>query len=251
MAELIRTTTLTDSCTRLDLYNLLAGAVVTNMTLSDVEGDLGMGAAITAASSPPSFTTSLWWYDQTNQLLKVPVSTIGASPASLYLAVGPDAWHYPGYNICSYTLPKGTLVRFSYEPDAGIYDCTPMEPLTTTVTGNRLLRCRPELRTAYGFIQDDTAPNGFGPVLSYGFGHCLVHWNTVASYVGSIWNTKAFELLPSSAVTGYMQATPPAANPCRYDAVCAMGLAQPEATNVSVLCPIFANLPMGKSQKEF
>lgn len=247
MANLNRTTTLTDSCNRLDLYNLINGSSIQNLGSPDLGSGFPM---VTAASSPPTFNENVWWFDQTRQLLKMPVAMVDASPASLYLSVGPDAWHFPGYNVCDYELKRGTLVRFSYEEGAGLYDCSPMEPLTTTVTGNRMVRVRPELRNVYGFLQEDTAPNTFGPVLTYGFGHARVEWNTVASAVGSHYNTRAFELMPSSGVSGYMQGTPPGAAPSLFDAVCAMGLAQPETLGVSVLCPIFCNLPMGKNQEE-
>jgi hypothetical protein len=212
-----------------------------------------VSVGITAASAPQTPTAGVWWWDMKHQLFKMPVLQVGASPASCWLAVGPDAWHMPGYNVAAAWLHPGDCVRFSYSAGAGLYDCTPMEPCTTRVTHGRDLRANWTWRNIYGFVQATIAPNHFGPILTYGLGHARVYWPDVVSGPGSgaASNRVFYPLSPSSQYTACMR--PPMSGDTQDNALyVATGLATPDTNVTSAtnpLCPVFVKLPAGQFQK--
>ena len=176
MGSLNRTETVSGSCTRQTLYDLINTSTITGLSDSDIISTM----SATAASEPPAeITNHRLWYDQTQQLLKFPVTSLEGSAASFWMSVGPDRWDYPGYNVCvDYMLP-GDVVRWSYSPAAGIYDITFMEPTPTWYTLSTHLRANPPLYSCYGLVAATIAPQQFGPVATIGIAHAKIDWNSV------------------------------------------------------------------------
>lgn len=250
MADIQRTTNIGSTCNRQNLYDLLDQSNLINVTTDDVASGVALPVSITAASEAPTFSTDLWWFDQTDQLLKIPLTDVGGSPASCYLAVGPDSWHYPGFNVASDTIRKGELLRFSYSPGAGIYDITPMEPVTTNVTSNACLRCWPQLRNMYGIAGTTIAPGEFGPVVCKGFAHAIVDFETWYERTGTYTNRYTQVLHPSTQYTGTFASIPVGELTTDFADTVALGLTNPEATGVSVLGPVFCEFPAGRRHSQ-
>ena len=186
MASIQRTDTIGSTCDRQDLYDLINAANIVSVSDSDLLAPEG-AAAVTACSLAPSeLSASKWWYDQTEQLLKVPVLSVGGSAASFFMSVGPDRWDYPGFNLCEDNMLPGDVVRWSYSPGAGIYDITFMEPVPTWYTLSTYLRAQPDLFSCYGVVTATIPPQQFGPVAVYGMGHARVDWNSVYQFHNSL-----------------------------------------------------------------
>lgn len=242
MASINRTKTLDDEANRQDIYELISTAGVTGLE----EGDLSEDYVVLATQSdaPATLTSTRWWWDQTEQLLKLPLVLVGASPASCYLAVGPDSWHYPGFNAGTKSIRRGDLVRWSYS-SAGPYDVTSMEPVPSQVTHTQMLRTVPQLTNLAGIAAATILAGQFGPICAYGFAHAWVDLKTVDSYRNTWQNSYASELVPSSQYTGTLQAPLGVAPEKRADVV-AMLLARPESTGMTFMCPVFCMFPPGK-----
>lgn len=242
MASINRTATLGDEGNRQDIYELLSTAGVTGLGEGDLSGDFLNFAA--SSEAPATLTRTRWWYDQTEQLLKIPLTEVDGSPASCYLSVGPDSWHYPGFNAGDDAIRKGELLRWSYS-STGVYDVVSMEPVTSQVTHTAQLRTVKQLTTLCGVAAATIAAGEFGPVCAYGFAHAWVDLSTVDAYRNSYLNNNASELVPSSEYTGTLQAPLGIAPEKRADVV-AMVLARPETTNATYMCPVFCMFPPGK-----
>jgi len=126
---------------------------------------------ITAVSLAPNLPDNgcTWWYDLTQELLKIPVASVGASPCSMWLSVGPDAWQVPVYNGNNYTLSAGSICSYNssgveviggYTPDSS----SPHDFLDA-------MRGSSNIRGYAGVVQQDIAPEGFGPLTWYGFAY--------------------------------------------------------------------------------
>lgn len=248
MAQFSRTKTLTDSCTRQDLYDLINTANISGLVAGDLTSPV-VGLTVASAVTLPSDQYT-WWWDQTEQLLKFPVLSVGASPASFWMAAGPDRWDFPGFNVSAEPIQRGAVVRWSYAAGAGEYDCTPCEPIVSNITGGRTLKATPEARNLYGIAQATIGPGEFGPIMCRGFGHALVHWSSVHGLFNSILNNKHFPLVASSAYTGYLSAPPRTGGPIMNMHHVATGLARPETAGVSVLGPVYCAFPAGQCQGE-
>jgi hypothetical protein len=252
MGTLTRTTTIGDTCTRQDLYDLLAKA-----TLNLAAGDLSSGivaAGLTAASVAPAISEGVLFYDLTEQLLKLPMTKVGDSAASFYMAVGPDSWQFPGFNVADTIIPRGSLVRFSYSPAAGPYDITHMEPFPTNHTltfslGWAGMKSLKQLRNAYGIAEATIAPNEFGPVCTYGLAHALVDPSGSYQLTGDWLNKQSFGLCIHTAVTG--MARVPAMNPHWLADMFGLLLTRPETTCVSFLAPVFVMFPLGQGSAPY
>lgn len=252
MGSITRTKTLTTSCTRQDLYDLLATATL-NLVAGDLSGSV-VAAGVTSASLAPALQEAVFWYDQTEQLLKWPVLQVGASPASFYMAVGPDSWQFPGFNAAVGTIPKGQIVRFSLGEGAGPYDITHMEPFPTNHTltfalGWAGMKSLAQLRNAYGVAAATIAPNEFGPVCTFGLTHVLTDPSGSFQLTGDWKNKQTFGLCFHTAVTG--MARVPAITPNFLADMFGMLLARPEVTCESFLAPAFVMFPLGQGSAPY
>lgn len=249
MANYNRTLTVTDKCSRTTLADLIGTAGVKNLTASDVE-DLGALVVTAATSSPGTPTAGVWWWDEFDQLLKAPVCEVNGYSCSFWASVGPDAWDFPGYNVCGYTVHKGTFLRFDTTEGADIYGCTPMEPCTTFMTSGRTLRADQNMRNAYGFAAEHIPPQSYGPVRSEGFGHVRAEWATYDDLKGDNDNKYAcYPLIPSTQYTGFVQCTPRgvANGQPTWITQVAAGMCRPDnITTTSVLAPALIRLPAGR-----
>jgi len=247
MADFQRTETIGDSCNRQNLADLIGTASVKNLTGDDVT-DLAVAVVTSVTNNPGTPTSGVWWWDQHDQLFKMPVLEVDGASCSFYASIGPDAWDFPGYNICDYTVHKGSLLRFDTQVGASPYGCTPMEPCTTFMTSGRALRAHVEMRNAYGFAAEHIAPASFGPVRTEGFGHVRAEWATYQALHLNLENKfPQFPLIPSTQYTGYVQATPRSYGQPTWITQVAAGLARPHnITAMSVLAPALIHLPAGR-----
>jgi hypothetical protein len=245
MATFQRSDSIGDSANRQDLYDLINTAEVKNLTAADV---IGLGSvAITATSSYPGTpTVAVWWWDMHDQLLKMPVNVVGSDSAEFYASVGPDCWDFPGYNICSYTIEKGTLVRWDTSVGANPYGCTPMEPMVTFMTSGRDLRAHDQMRSVYGFASAHIPPTSYGPIATEGYSRVKVDWPTYDALYLDTGNHQFWPLIPSTQYTGYVQTTYRTAGLPTYITQVATGVARPTTTGMSVLAPALIHLPAGR-----
>lgn len=247
MANFQRTETVGDSADRQTLADLIGTAGVQNLLTADVIGLAAVSITSTSAntSAPVNGT---WWWDQTDQLFKMPVLDISGFSTSFYASVGPDAWDFPGYNINSYTVHKGSLLRWDTAAGANVYGCTPMEPITTFMTDGRALRAHAQMCHAYGFAAEHIAPEQYGPVRTEGFGHVRGEWNTYSDlYLNSENDHTMYPLVPSTQYTGYVQAVPRGYGLPTWISQVAAGVVRPHnITATSVLAPALIHLPAGR-----
>lgn len=253
MANLQRTTTISGTCNRQDLWDLIANANVINASASDAVNPTGAAAvSVTAASSPPAtLTDTAWWFDQTEQLMKVPVTYVGSSPASFFMSIGPDRWDTPGLNMASDTMAKGEIVRFSYSAGAGIYDCTFMEPNPTWYTATAWLRKIPELRSAYGVVAATIPPGEFGPITTMGFVHVKVDYLSCAVRTSACRMNYAPPLFIHTSMTATAMGPATYVSPDEHLAtIFGVALALPGQGNTAAtqLCPAFVRFPLGCSR---
>ena len=117
--SLQRSQDLGNTVTRQNLYDLISTCTLTG-TAAGVS--VQHTVQITAVSEAPAVpvTGDTWWYDLSQELLKVPLNTVGASPCSLWLSVGPDSWQIPVLNSNNYTLSNGDFC--SFKKDGGFYE---------------------------------------------------------------------------------------------------------------------------------
>jgi len=170
--SLYRSQTLGNTVTRQHLYDLISTCSLSG-SASGVS--LQHSVQITAVSEAPAVpaTGDTWWYDLSEELLKVPLNVVGASPCSLWLSVGPDAWQIPVLNSNAYTLPKGYAC--SFKSGGGFYEVEPLAGYTPDDNSPRAhlraLRHSANHRGYIGAIQHDTGPGEFGALTWYGFCH--------------------------------------------------------------------------------
>jgi hypothetical protein len=252
MANLQRTTTIAGTCSRQDLYDLIANANIINASEADRVNPNGAVVSITAATLAPSvLQDTTWWYDQFDQLLKMPVTYVGSTPASFYMSVGPDRWDAPGYNIASVTLAKGYVVRFSYSAGAGIYDCTYMEPNPTWYTATPWLRKIPELRSVYGIAAADIPPGQFGPVTTMGFVHVKVDYLSCGPRTSACKMNYAPTLFIHTSATGVAMGPATFVSPDEHlVTMVGVALSMPGVGNTAAtqLCPAFVRFPLGSAR---
>jgi len=170
--SLERAGSLGNTVTRQDLYNLLSNCTLTG-TAAGVS--VGRTLGITAVSEAPAVPSdgNTWWYDRTQNLLKVPLNSANGSPCSMWLSVGPDAWQIPVLNSNSYTLPKGSLC--SWKQTGGLYDVDYLRPYSPAINTPRshleALRTSSNARGYAGALQDDLGPGAIGALTWYGFAY--------------------------------------------------------------------------------
>lgn len=170
--SLQRGDSLGNSVNRQDLYDLISNATLTGTATGVV---VGRTLAITAVSEAPAVPSdgNTWWYDRTQNLLKVPLNAVGASPCSMWLSVGPDAWQVPVLNSNSYTLPMGSLC--SWKQTGGLYEVEPLAPVAPGTNTPRgwlsELRSSANARGYAGAVQEDIAPGEIGALTWYGFAY--------------------------------------------------------------------------------
>jgi hypothetical protein len=230
------------------MYDLVNQAGITQLQAGAIS-DFSVPSVVAASLAPELNAMTLWW-DQTTQLLKFPCVQVGNTTASLWLATGPDAWHFPGYNICTYTLGRGTLVRFDTAIDASIWDITPMEPVCTQATTGRMVRVNPLWRNLFGILQEDTPPHTFGPVLTYGIGKALVEIRAMYPLwaMNGYLLTGSLFLEPSSQYTGIIA---PSCNPTAQRLSCfrfgnlLAGLGASPVTDLMWM-PVWVQFPLGQ-----
>lgn len=159
MARLLRTQSLGTTVTRQDLYDLIHTSALTDIGVTVV----GV-SSIVASTNAPGFTTSIWWFDQEKQLLRVPICSVGGSACSLWLSVGPDSLETPVYNASANVYPRGAIVSFA--PGDGIYniELTAARNHTSTTYGAivRESRLNRNLRNALGVLQATLSQGQWG-----------------------------------------------------------------------------------------
>jgi len=195
-ARFIRTDTLTTSCNRQELYDLLANATVDGFTAPAAHN-------VVSQSEAPGVTISDIWFDQTNQLLKIPVTEVDGSACSMWLSIGPDSWWYPGFNVSDVTIRRGEWVCFSYS-SSGTYDITPMPPCPEYPSSRKVARGLKHLTCIMGPAQATIAPNEFGPICTNGFAVALYDCRTSFTVMGAQ-NKEDRWLIPSTGYTGCAQ----------------------------------------------
>jgi len=184
--SLLRENTILTTVNRQDLYDLLTTCTLQGTADTGIILDNTM--QITAVSVAPALPadSGTWWYDLTQELLKIPVSAVGSSACSMWLSVGPDAWQLPVYNGNNYTLTAGAITSYNttgveltggFTPDTS----SPYDFLTA-------MRASSNIRGYAGVVQDDIAPGGFGPLTWYGFAYV----NVDLRGVDNVLNTPAF-----------------------------------------------------------
>lgn len=188
MARLLRSANLGTTVTRQDLYDLIHNATLTGLG----SGIQGAGVVLLAASSfPTQITAGTWWWDQTHQVLRIPVESVGGSPASMWLAVGPDSWECPVFNRTGGTLPRGAVVGWSRAAGCGPYDIDYLPPasaamlVATFANSMQALRTDPAMRAGLGALQYTLLNGQFGQVVWRGFGYASVEdtYNAAAGQV--------------------------------------------------------------------
>lgn len=247
MASIQRTDTVGDSCTRQTLYDLLSTANIVSIAESDLVIPPSAAAVTAASEAPASLSNGLWWYDQTEQLLKLPVLTVGGSAASFYMSVGPDRWDYPGFNICDEPMKPGDLVRWSYSPGAGIYDITFMEPCPTWYTLSTFLRSVPQLFSCYGVIAATIPAQQFGPVANMGFLHARVDWNSVYERDSTLHMKWSWPLFVSTQYTAMLGCIDSYAAATQNALFCGQTLNSPgtDMTTCTLLGAAMCRFPLG------
>lgn len=245
MANLQRSNSIGNSANRQDIYDLINTCSVKNLEATDINGLAAVN--ITAVTDYPGTpTVAVWWWDQYEQLLKMPVKVVDGVSTSFYAAVGPDSWDFPAYNVCDYTLPRGTLVRWDYSVGANPYGCTPMEPMVTFVTSGRDLRAHQQMRNVYGVVSADIPPNDYGPVCTEGYTRVCAEWPSYDALYLNTHNDNLWPLIPSTQYTGYVQCAYRTYGLPTYPIQIATGMARPTVTDMSILAPALLHLPAGR-----
>lgn len=193
MARILRTQALGVSVNRQHLYDLIHTSSLTDIGVTVV----GV-SSIVASTNNPGFTSSIWWFDQDLQLLRVPIVAIGGSPCSLWLAVGPDCLETPVYNASVNTYPRGAVV--SYAP-TGIYDVELTRPRQNTSAsfGSVVAEFRKDtnIRAMAGLLQATLSPNQWGCAAVRGV--CYTYVRTVAASENT---NVVYRTVMSTAYTG-------------------------------------------------
>jgi hypothetical protein len=111
MANITRTETIVlgQTITRETIANLLENALVSSLGLSDLDES---AIVVTAASEAPTAALGKWWWDQTEQLMKVYDST-----HSLWLAIGPDRRDIAMQNWSGGIAGRGAVASYKLGQD--------------------------------------------------------------------------------------------------------------------------------------
>jgi hypothetical protein len=103
------TINVTTTVTRQTLYDLVYNAIGATVQQSDLSSDV---LPIMAQSSPPNNPPpGMFWFDQTDQLMKVFVDVIDDTGCSIWLSVGPDRFDVAC--LAGEPLPFGAALVFS------------------------------------------------------------------------------------------------------------------------------------------
>lgn len=173
--SLERAGSLGNSVTRQNLYDLLSNCSLTG-TAAGVS--VQHTIAVTAVSEAPAVPSGgdTWWYDLSQELMKVPINSVKGSPCSLWLSVGPDAWQIPVLNSNDYTLRMGELCAF--KAGGGFYEVERLAGYTPADNSPRehlhALRHSANARGFIGAVQSTVSPGEFGALTWYGFGYADV-----------------------------------------------------------------------------
>lgn len=175
MAYFDRTQSLGDTVNRQNLYDLINTCTIGGVAIGAVGGVM---TQYTQTEPPSTMTFSSMWYDQKEQLLRLPVMDVAGSPCSLWISVGPDSWEMPVFNNNDYTIPQGALVSWAYSPASGVYDVVltePQNPTTSTYFNEvQLIRWNANLRCIAGVVQATMPAQEFGRMVFRGFSYTLI-----------------------------------------------------------------------------
>lgn len=242
MARLLRTQSLGNTVTRQHLYDLINTCGFTDLNVVVT----GAGAIVASTAAPTSFTATTWWFDQEHQVLRVPLASVGGSPCSLWVAVGPDSLEQPVYNPPgSPTIAKGAVLSWKTGA-AGQYDVEPtiLRPTTGPTYSTQVVSLRMDrnLRNAFGVLQATLAAGQFGRAVYRGFGYGLC-WDAAAVGDGN----SSYPLVLSTAytATGFATRTAYATGPWAY----AIRLCRPPTTfgTTPVVLPVFVWMPFNNA----
>ena len=198
MAYLHRTQSLGNTVTRQNLYDIIYTSQLRGVSVT--KG--GPVDLVCQSAVPSALTFGTWWWDQREQLLRVPVAAVDGSPCSFWMSVGPDCLCTPVYNPSTeYTLTKGMLVSWSEDADHGPRGVVPTKPrdVSTNTTWSIMvdaIRNNINLRSIIGAVQEHVPPASWGPCAYYGFAYVRHHTvKTSSTNIGQY-------LIPSTAFTG-------------------------------------------------
>lgn len=241
-ARFVRADTIGNTVTRQTLYDLLSNSTIVGYNPPVAQN-------VVAQSEPPDLSASIIWFDQTDQLLKIPVTDVDGSGASFWMSIGPDSWWYPGYNVSSVTIRRGEWCCWSYST-SGTYDITPMPPSAEFADSRKVARGLAHVRCICGPAQATIAPNEFGPICTSGF--CVALYDVRSSHaVIGYNNDKSRHMVPSTGYTGIAQEVRTDTGQTEHPNLLGFVVAFPEVGVAAasfapyMLVPGFVNLPWG------
>lgn len=241
-ARFVRVDTVGNSVTRQTLYDLLGNSTVDGFNAPVAQN-------VVSQTEPPTLDNSIVWFDQANQLLKIPVTNVDGSAASFWLSIGPDSWWYPGYNVSGETIRRGEWCCWSYS-STGTYDVVPMAPSPEYTKYTKVARGLPNVRCVCGPAQATIAANEFGPICTSGFAVALYDARSSHVTMGEF-NNKDRYMVPSTCYTGVAQEVRSDTEMWEHPNLMGFVVSFPEvgsdpaAFPEYMLMPCFVNLPWG------
>ena len=242
--SLTRSENLAGVVTRQNLYDLIATS-----SLAGSGAGESAGVNITAVSLAPAVPSNgnTWWWDMSNQLLKLPLNAIGNSACSLWLSIGPDSWEIPLLNTTDQTLPKGCVMSFSEDAGAGFYAAKPTPPVApaadTVIGFFNALSISAAHRGVCGVLQATAVAGQIVPAVYQG--NCYARIEGISGIVGD--NTRALAAAMATNSTGMFVAYPLSGGAIDYR-IMDIGavLCHPTPNSVcgdGILLPCFIQLP--------